>query len=125
MAHQLSGPQLMEWAQKALTLSFGEGMEAKYPNLGAMLDGEVADPKERSKMGTALVVLSTLTDEGLTAHDVRQVIRWRNEKGEPGQIEIHYNNAGREKRALFMQEQRKAQTLREAIKMFGPMFLFR
>ena len=125
MAHQLSGPKLMEWAQKFHTLASGAGMAEKYPNLGAMLDGEIQDPKARSLMGTALVVLDTLHDEGLTAHDVRQVIRWRNEAGDPGPIEIQYNNSGREKRAVVMQEQRKIQTFKEAIKMFGPMFLFR
>lgn len=125
MAHQLTGPQLMEWAKKAHALASGVGMEEKYPNLGAMLDGEIQDPAARSRIGTALVVLSTLSEEGLTAHDVRQVIRWRNEKGEPGQIEIQYNNSGREKRAILMQEQRKVQSLKEAIKMFGPTFLLR
>ena len=123
MACQMSGAQVMEWAQKFVTLAAGK--EEKYPSCGALLDAEIPDAKDRVKMGTAFVVLHELSAENLTAHDVLQVIRWRNEKGDPGPIEIQYNRGGREKRSLKIAEERKVQDLRTALKMFGPSIFFR
>lgn len=123
MACQLTGPGIMEWAQKVIMLA--DGKEEKYSSFGALLDAEMPDPKDRIRMGTAMVVLHELSAEGLTAHDVLRVIRWRNDQGEPGPIEIQYNQAGREKRSIKIAQERKFRDLREALKLFGPSILFR
>jgi hypothetical protein len=122
MAFQLSGPQLIEWAQKAIDVACGK--EEKYKTFGEMLDAEVQDPKDRAKMFTALAVLSDLAKESLTAHDVIQVIRWRDENGQPGSAEIAFNKYGRQKRAIRMQEQQRLQSIRDTIQ-FNPWALFR
>lgn len=97
MACQLSGAQIIEWTQKLIDLSAGR--EEKYPTFGELLDAIAADPKDRLRMETAFGVLSELSKEGLSGHDVMKVIRWRNEKGEPGPMEIHFSKSGMEKRA--------------------------
>jgi hypothetical protein len=123
MECQLSGPQIIEWGQKALDMT--EGIEGKYETFGQWLDAEVPDKKIRARLGTALVVLSELSKEGLTANDVRQVIRWRNDNGDPGAIEIQYNKSGTAKRAVQLREQQRLQDLRTALRMLGPGILFR
>lgn len=124
MACQLSGPQLIEWAQKFIDLAAGK--EKKYPDIGQFLEAEVADPKERIRMGTAIRVLSDLAKEGLTAHDVRNVIRWRDDKGGEEYVEIQYMKSGCEKRATRIAQERRIQSFREAgLALFGPGFLFR
>jgi hypothetical protein len=123
MACQLSGPQLIEWAQKFIDLAAGK--EKKYLNIGQLLEAEVADPKDRVRMGTSFVVLSELAKEGLTAHDVRNVIRWRDDKGGQGCVEIQFMKSGTDKRALRLAQEERLRSFREAISLFGPGFLFR
>jgi hypothetical protein len=107
MACQLSGPQLLEWGRKILDLSRGKfGKDGRYANYGDLMEAEVPDPKERVKLETAMVVLSEVFGEGLTADDVRNAIRWRDGKGDPGSIEIQYNKSGKQKRAIHMAERR-------------------
>lgn len=123
MACQLSGPQLIEWGQKFVDLAAGK--EKTYSNIGELLEAEVEDPKERIRMGTAFCVLSDLAKEGLTARDVKNVIRWRDDNGGQGCVEIQFMKSGCEKRALRIAQERRIQNLRDAIGLFGPGLLFR
>lgn len=100
MACQLSGTQIIEWAQKLIDLSAGK--EEKYPNLGHLLDEIASDPKDRLRMETSIGVLSQLAKDGLSGYDVLKVIRWRDDKGEPGRVEVQFSKSGMEKRAQHL-----------------------
>lgn len=105
MACQLTAGQLAEWG--AALLELAKLHDGKYLNCGDLLDAEEPDAKKSVRMGTALVVLNTLEKDHMSLRDIQRVIRWRNDKGEPGGIEIHYNKAGKQKRAVELDVQRK------------------
>lgn len=104
----------MELADKILTLQQEKG--TKYKTFGELLEGEVPDEKHRVRMGTVLVVLDQLSRTAMNAHDVANVIRWRNEKGEPGEVEIQFNKSGREKRRAQIFEKNRMAELTDALK---------
>ncbi len=104
MACQLTGAQIVEWGKVILELAKIHG--DKYDNFGDLLDAEEPDAKKRGRLGTALVVLDTLEKDRMSVLDIQRVIRWRNEDGKPGGIEIHYNKSGKEKRAIKLSRDR-------------------
>lgn len=114
MACQLTASQLVEWAQKAIDLVAGK--EERYATFGEFLDAEVKDPKARVRMGTALVALSTLAEQGMTPSDVLNIIRWRDVGGQPaGELEITFSRSGRRKRLAAVERDRRMSTLRQRL----------
>lgn len=104
MACQLTARQVAEWGKELLVL--GEAHGGKYDNFGDLMDAEEPDAKRRARLGTALVVLDTLEKDRMSILDIQRVIRWRNEDGKPGGIEIHYNKSGKEKRVIKLSRDR-------------------
>ncbi len=119
MACQLNPSQMMGWAKKILQLAEEKG--SKYDNFGELLDAEIADPKARVRLGTSLVVLHQLSQDNMSAHDILNVIRWRNDKGDAGEIEIHYSKIGKQKRAIKVAELRRWADIREVIRFIRPL----
>ncbi len=104
MACQLTAAQVAEWGKELLVLV--EAHDGKYDNFGDLMDAEVPDAKRRARLGTALVVLQSLETDNMNLTDIQRVIRWRDENGKPGAIEIHYNKSGKEKRSVKLANDR-------------------